>query len=526
MGYSEQTWQDGNPAFPASATRFAVMEAGIAAAYPDLVFNVMAEGAAGDWNGSTGTDDTAAINAAIAKANAAGRGYVLIPNRHRITSALTATAASVTIGGIHGGNWASEIALTADIPINTFAITIGGGSSSRGGVSDLRVTGPGTTATTGAGNVGVLGGTTATTAGGVGIAGNKALIQRVRVAGGFAYGISWVGNHQHFLDVDVTGCGYNVYGIGGGSTFGDQTFRDCDFTGTRVASIAVAGNNTLDAVTLDNVHCGFGPYGLYGETKISKDLLTNSSLSDLAFESIGNAAIYDATPGKTRVLSNLTWIGGIGGGGGWDATRSISGNSTNYTFDVGSFINCDFNPGNWDVLISGATLGLLSGTVSNVNLRNTASLIVSLLTSGKTVLNASSTLNGCYLWGVYGELMRLCKWGGGIAAVTGDLATFGASLGPFGVTRSTSQVPFGVVAHPAPNNTYVPVVISGRVFANSGANTIAAGVNVKQGGTAGQIAAATTPVPAAGDHPIVGVSVAANGATSAGFTEMIVMRGG
>ena len=61
--------------------------------YSDLstnIFNVLRYGAIGDWNGSTGTDDTAAIQAAITAASVVG-GRVYFPGNHsyKTTSVIT-----------------------------------------------------------------------------------------------------------------------------------------------------------------------------------------------------------------------------------------------------------------------------------------------------------------------------------------------------------------------------------------------------------------------------------------------------
>lgn len=76
-------------------------------------FNVKDYGAVGDYDGTTGTDDTAAINAAIAALNTAGRGVLYFPSAYYLTTAdLTAiTARAVILGdgsadssGVAGGS--------------------------------------------------------------------------------------------------------------------------------------------------------------------------------------------------------------------------------------------------------------------------------------------------------------------------------------------------------------------------------------------------------------------------------------
>lgn len=83
MPYIPQTWSDNNPSFPASASRFATMEAGIANATSLAEFagqryaNVKAApyGAVGSGT----VDDSAPINAAIVDVASLGGGIVYIP---------------------------------------------------------------------------------------------------------------------------------------------------------------------------------------------------------------------------------------------------------------------------------------------------------------------------------------------------------------------------------------------------------------------------------------------------------------
>lgn len=491
-------------------------------AYTDVaqVFNVMKSpyNAAGDWNGSSGTDDLIAINAAIADANTAGQGVVFCPGRHRVTGALTQLADGVSLAGV--GRGVSEIKLTTDI--GSYLIQTSVGTVGRCEIRDIMVNGPGSTGSTGAGDLGVLGGTTTTTAKGF-LLRDRAAAIRVASNGGFYAGCGWIGNHQLFQDLRITGCGFAVYGEGGGSTFGDQTFRDCDFTGLRVACIGIAGSNILSAATMDSVHLGFAPYGIYGEAKTSQNLISDLVAHDLAFESMGNGMIFDSTGAITRQVNNCEFS--ISGSGWtWDAARKIAANAADYNIVAATFAHITMR-GQWS--LGTATLGavgVVKANMANVKWYDAGSLINALQSASKNFAPAANTAQGVYFWGDWSERMRLSKWGGGFAAVQGDLATFGTSLGQMGATRGTTQAPIGVVAAAGANNTWVPVIIEGRASVNSGANTIAQGNLVKQGGTGGQAAAASSsPVPAATDHLIVGIAIAAN---SGGFTEILVRLGG
>lgn len=83
MPYIPQTWSDNNPSFPASAARFAIMEAGIANATSLAEFagaryaNVKAAPYGAVGSGSV--DDSGAINAAIVDVASLGGGIVYIP---------------------------------------------------------------------------------------------------------------------------------------------------------------------------------------------------------------------------------------------------------------------------------------------------------------------------------------------------------------------------------------------------------------------------------------------------------------
>ena len=94
----------------------------LAAALPQnhaaaAVVNVRDYGAVGDWNGATGTDDTAAIQAAI-DAAAAGPGALFIPAgkyaiAHTLRIAKTITVSGAASGGLNAGspNWDSFAAV-------------------------------------------------------------------------------------------------------------------------------------------------------------------------------------------------------------------------------------------------------------------------------------------------------------------------------------------------------------------------------------------------------------------------------
>jgi hypothetical protein len=81
--YIPQTWSDNNPSFPASAERFATMEAGIANAtsLAELASQRYANVRAAPYGavGSGTVDDSAAINAAIVDVASLGGGIVYVP---------------------------------------------------------------------------------------------------------------------------------------------------------------------------------------------------------------------------------------------------------------------------------------------------------------------------------------------------------------------------------------------------------------------------------------------------------------
>lgn len=104
----------------------------IGGASPGGGYSVRDYGAVGDDNGTTGTDDTAAIQAAITAASNAGGGVVSLRGPHKITSYLDVPS-GVTLDGTHG-SLRQATNLTAAVRIN---------NASNVTIRNVRITGVG-----------------------------------------------------------------------------------------------------------------------------------------------------------------------------------------------------------------------------------------------------------------------------------------------------------------------------------------------------------------------------------------------
>ena len=144
-------------------------------------------------------------------------------------------------------------------------------------------------------------------------------------------GVNGVKDHWAVRDVTLSNNGYGIYFAPYSSTIGNQVIEDSTLVGNTMASIGVATTNQIDASLVSNVHTGFGPYGLYYETNTGNvsnglnNILTNSTLTNVYIEAIGNGWIY-GSGGKGAVIRNVFINGG----------PSDVGSQTNYAMPNGS----------------------------------------------------------------------------------------------------------------------------------------------------------------------------------------------
>lgn len=125
----------------------------------------------------------------------------------------------------------------------------------------------------------------------------------------FHSGLQIDGNHQHFTRVKATTNYFNVE-FTPGST-GNQSFTDCDFAGSKLASVAVDPDGIMEGVRFTSVHFGFGPVGVYRDPSVpaSKALFNGVTFDDSPFEGCGNAVIYAPAYSDTERYS-ITGSGG------------------------------------------------------------------------------------------------------------------------------------------------------------------------------------------------------------------------
>ena len=144
-------------------------------------------------------------------------------------------------------------------------------------------------------------------------------------------GVNGVKDHWAVRDVTLSNNGYGIYFAPYSSTIGNQIIENSSLVGNTLASIGVATTNQIDASLISNVHTGFSPYGFYYEPNTGNvgnglnNILTNSTLTNVYIEAIGNGWIY-GTGARGTVIRNVFVNGG----------PTDVGNQTNYAMPNGS----------------------------------------------------------------------------------------------------------------------------------------------------------------------------------------------
>ncbi len=128
-------------------------------------------------------------------------------------------------------------------------------------------------------------------------------------------GVNGVKDHWSVRDATLSNNGYGIYFAPYSSTIGNQVLENLSLVGNTLASIGVATTNQIDASLISNVHTGFSPYGFYYEPNAGNvgnglnNILTNSTLTNVYVEAIGNGWIYGAGARGT-VIRNVFVNGG------------------------------------------------------------------------------------------------------------------------------------------------------------------------------------------------------------------------
>jgi hypothetical protein len=266
-------------------------------------------------------DDTAAVLAAIAAASpggtspAYGQGGVLYfpPGVYLCSAALFYYPNTIWQGA---GPSATQIRLAADLwdgssPTPARFISAAGGVSGPGQVQqkntllrDLAIQGPGTN---------TLGQVTCHTTGLQGHNAANFYVDNLHIEGFFA-GFEQLGNHNKAYNVFSTRNYYGLEYSDAQTSWGNDTYVACNFSGNNLASIHVGGAGFINTTTFQQVHLGFGPVGILktdyqngwdgsgnpvytGGTASSQDMMMATTMGDISFEAFGNAAIIDMSTG-------------------------------------------------------------------------------------------------------------------------------------------------------------------------------------------------------------------------------------
>jgi hypothetical protein len=288
------------------------------------VANVLDFGAVGDWNGTTGTDDTAAINAAIASLGSNG-GTVFFPTgRYKTTAKITVSTPVRIVGTGRGSNsnvHKCEIVKTG----NYTAIEFVPGAA-WGGIEDIAI---------GTSN-------SAFTGDGLYISSGRIDVDRIAITNQGGSGINvYDANASNFSNVYIFNCAIGLYidGATPPDTNG-ATFVNFDILSSRQDGIYVAKSiaNTFVGMTIQgSVRYGIFInsdrhifYGTYSENNGSaNDALVFGSNADFNFVEFTTADTLGTVtnPNKTngwRVTGGSTVVG-VGEGIDFSNTTPAAG---------------------------------------------------------------------------------------------------------------------------------------------------------------------------------------------------------
>jgi hypothetical protein len=274
-----------------SANIFALVQTGPFQDKGGQVFNVKAYGAVGD----AVTDDTAAIQAAIAAASAAGGGTVLLPIGTVLVSATLTLASNVTLQGV--SCWKSTIKLKAATLltriIHCTAIT-------NWAIRDLGVDGTGATNT---------------------FAGEGCrAIEATAVAGADSFGLI-----ENCFTKDTSGSGIKIYGTSAIRVVGNICTNAGLNSGAlqTSAGIEIGANNatTTDILIAQNLCYGNGAAGIAvraGGTGATNrvGILGNQCRSNgQSGASLSDIELQSAAPCTDIIIANNTVLAGASGNG-------------------------------------------------------------------------------------------------------------------------------------------------------------------------------------------------------------------
>lgn len=464
---------------------------------------------------NTAAQNVTALSAAISAVWNSGNGWgaVYIPGGAGVNYNLDAGVwLRKTVSLFTDADYGATLTWTTDLGGGTFGIQVsdaGGVSFETPSVSGFRLIGPG--------NQNSALGTSPCTNG----MGGVRLLDNGRIfnctLAGWHAGIAIRGNHQKIEYCRVEKCYYGVWWSDGATSFSDQSLSNTELVQEKFASVAVAGDSTIDTSMFDKVHMGFSPYGIYKESGGSSrktEIANNTSFIDCSIEAVGNAMIYDESDDSQvrgcQFIGGYTYI--------MNATYKIGARNADY------LVRCNYFADNvmmgYRTFSTGADLGFFDcNTIRNCKHTDGWALISGISTA-KPVCASSNDVLGFQIYGANGQQCDVMK----VVVnnqVANDMLFAAPSQGNAATTASSgsggSDIPVGILQAAANSGNWGIIAKSGRVSVKN--VTSISGTTYVKADTSnrGSIVSA-----AAGDTMIIGYT---NGNGAGNSTQTVYLQG-
>lgn len=386
------------------------------------VFDVTDFGARGDQV----ADDTVPILNAIAAAKAAGGGKVRFPvtskNWFLLSDEIVLPSDFGSAPGTPGtiilegsGMGTTVLQWSVDLGTGKYGIRQESNSGHYHAIRDLRLRGPGTPGTKGVAPAN-MSGIKAT---------SQMLVERF-YATGFWAGIDSAGDHHTVRDFISTG---NYYGIYLSCPGGDIRYERGQATGNTLASLGFAASTTPNGMHFEDVHMGFGPYGIYyNGASLSSDSV---EFVNCPVEDWGNSMIY--APNLT--LSNWFFVNCVGGT--QNDAQKVTASPKDYGIVAADLINCTMVG---ECFAQAGAVGWLSGNCDDLTGIGAVTLVQSLIASNLPV-GQNGSFSGTFRHG--SSEFRFVKVSSGSVAQFSLVGDDGLNVRPF---ASNAMYPLGGVA--------------------------------------------------------------------------------
>lgn len=258
---------------------------------PPLVVDVTARGAKGDGV----TDDTNAILSAIESME---HGILYFPVGTYILSDEILIPAEKMIDVVGAGMFATKLKWNSDLGSGKYGLrieylnTVAAGDLTQRSVRDLMLKGPGSF---------VLGAAPNQMSA---VLWSKRLNLTRCCIETWKYGLYMWGDHQSIVGSTIRACYYGIFFPNSPPSTEDQFVLNTAITNNTMAGIGVAGNAVAFGEYID-VHFGFQPYAIYGETGTA-GLLQSAMFLRCPFEKGGHCYVYGE--GSTRAVVHTSFI--------------------------------------------------------------------------------------------------------------------------------------------------------------------------------------------------------------------------